>query len=55
MPLPPGVGEGLLLGITVLVGAFVIRRIRRRNAFTAVVREDPVSYTPLTLLTDIEV
>jgi hypothetical protein len=40
MPLPPGVGEGLLLGITVLVGAFVIRRIRRRKAFTAVVSAD---------------
>lgn len=40
MPLPPGVGEGLLLGITVLVGGFVIRRIRRRKAFTAAVSTD---------------
>ncbi|MFM7187386.1 MAG: hypothetical protein ACKO14_06175, partial [Armatimonadota bacterium] len=40
MPLPPGVGEGLLLGITVLVGGFVIRRIKRRKAFTAAVNTD---------------
>lgn len=40
MPLPPGVGEGLLLGITVLAGGFVIRRIRRRKAFTATVNTD---------------
>lgn len=40
MPLPPGVGEGLLLGITVLVGGFVIRRIKRRKAFTAAVNAD---------------
>lgn len=40
MPLPPGVGEGLLLGITVLVGGFVFRRIKRRKAFTATVTAD---------------
>jgi len=40
MPLPPGVGEGILLGITVLVGGFVIRRIKRRKAFTAAVNTD---------------
>lgn len=40
MPLPPGVGEGLLLGITLLVGGFVIRRIKRRKAFTAAVNTD---------------
>ena len=44
MTLPVGLGEAILLGVVVLSGGFVFRRIRRRKAFVLPVNMDLPSW-----------